>query len=251
MLETGANKDMYPNIKTTDADDLVDRHAGLVQRIAYHLSARLPPSVMVDDLIQAGMLGLLDASKHYDPTQGASFETYATIRIRGSMLDELRRNDWAPKSVHKKARDLMAAMQRVETETGRNAGSQEVAKEMGISMDEYHRILQNASSCRVLNFVELGVSDEMIGESMHARIPGPMEGLVTEQFRSTLVEAIDGLPEREQMVVSLYYDDELTLREIGEVLGVSESRISQLLSQAHLRMRTKMSEFAEGQQDDS
>lgn len=242
---------MYPNIKTTDADDLVDRHAGLVQRIAYHLSARLPPSVMVDDLIQAGMLGLLDASKHYDPTQGASFETYATIRIRGSMLDELRRNDWAPKSVHKKARDLMAAMQRVETETGRNAGSQEVAKEMGISMDEYHRILQNASSCRVLNFVELGVSDEMIGESMHARIPGPMEGLVTEQFRSTLVEAIDGLPEREQMVVSLYYDDELTLREIGEVLGVSESRISQLLSQAHLRMRTKMSEFAEGQQDDS
>ena len=136
---------------------LVEKHSELVKRIAYHLMSRLPASVVADDLIQAGLLGLLDAAEHYDAAQGAAFETYATIRIRGAMLDELRRNDWAPKSIHKKARDVMAAIQKIENRTGRDARNSEVASEMGLSLAEYHQILQETNSCRILNFGDLGV----------------------------------------------------------------------------------------------
>lgn len=237
------NARKYTELQMVDADALVKKHANLVHRIAYHLSARLPASVMVDDLIQAGMLGLLDASHLYDPSQGASFETYATIRIRGSMLDELRRNDWAPKSVHRKERDLMAAMHKIESATGRDARGQEIAEELGITIDEYHHILHETSNCRVLNFVDMGVSEDLMGEGMQSRQPEPSQNVQRDEFRNQLADAIAGLPERECFVVSMYYDDELNLKEIGKVLGVSESRVSQLLSQAHLRIRTKFSEI--------
>ncbi len=237
------NARKYNDNQALNADELVKKHAGMVHRIAYHLSARLPASVMVDDLIQAGMLGLLDASQLYDPSQGASFETYATIRIRGSMLDELRRNDWAPKSVHRKERDLMAAIRRIESETGRDARGQEIADALGISLDEYHQILQETSNCRVLNFVDMGVSEDLMGEGMQSTQPEPSQTVQRDEFKRQLVEAISSLPERECFVVSMYYDDELNLKEIGKVLGVSESRVSQLLSQAHLRIRTKLSDI--------
>ena len=237
------NARKYRNDQMCSGDELVKKHASLVHRIAYHLSARLPASVMVDDLIQAGMLGLMDAAGLYDPTQGASFETYATIRIRGSMLDELRRNDWAPKSIHRKERDLMQAIQRIESRTGRDARGQEIADELGITIDEYHQILQETSTCRVLNFVDLGVSEDLLGEGMQSRQPEPLADVQKAEFRQQLTRAISSLPERECFVVSMYYDDELNLKEIGEVLGVSESRVSQLLSQAHLRIRTKFSEM--------
>lgn len=237
------NAQKYQNDQVCSADELVKKHASLVHRIAYHLSARLPASVMVDDLIQAGMLGLLDAAGLYDPSQGASFETYATIRIRGSMLDELRRNDWAPKSIHRKERELMQAIQRIEARTGRDARGQEIADELDISLDEYHQILQETSTCRVLNFVDLGVSEDLLGEGMQSRQPEPLANVQKAEFRQQLAQAIASLPERECFVVSMYYDDELNLKEIGEVLGVSESRISQLLSQAHLRIRTKFSDL--------
>ena len=142
------------------AGQLIEKHSELVKRIAYHLISRLPSSVVADDLIQAGLLGLLDAAEHYDPSKGAAFETYATIRIRGSMLDELRRNDWAPKSIHKKARDVMAAIQKIENQTGRDARNSEVAQEMGLTLAEYHQILQETNSCRILNFGDLGVDDD-------------------------------------------------------------------------------------------
>lgn len=237
------NAKRYDSNQACSADELVKKHAGMVHRIAYHLSARLPASVMVDDLIQAGMLGLLDASQLYDPTQGASFETYATIRIRGSMLDELRRNDWAPKSVHRKERDLMAAIRKIEGETGRDARGQEIAEALEITLDEYHQLLQETSNCRVLNFVDMGVSEDLMGEGMQSRHPEPSQTVQKDEFKRQLVEAISSLPERECFVVSMYYDDELNLKEIGKVLGVSESRISQLLSQAHLRIRTKLSDI--------
>jgi len=237
---------MYSSIEADTPDQLVERYAPLVKRIAYHLIARLPASVAVDDLIQSGMLGLLDAARQYDPSQGAQFETYARIRVRGAMLDELRRNDWAPKSVHRRARDLEAAIRRIEGATGRDARDSEVALEMGISLEEYFQILQDANACAVLNFDDLGMDQDAIGED--GRIGGSgggvLDGLLNEQFQSRLAEAIAGLPERERMIVSFYYDNEFNLREIGNLLGVSESRISQLLSQAHLRLRSRLVEEA-------
>ena len=144
---------MYPIAEPTMAEHLIEEHSGLVNRIAYHLAARLPASVVVEDLIQVGMIGLLDASQQYDASQGAAFTTYATIRIRGAMLDELRRNDWAPKSVHKKHRDLMKVVSRIETKTGYEAKPKDVAKEMGITIDEYFEIVQETKSCRIFSFV--------------------------------------------------------------------------------------------------
>jgi len=226
------------------AAQLVENYSDLVKRIAYHLLGRLPSSVIVDDLIQSGLLGLLDASEHYDPSQGAAFETYATIRIRGAMLDELRRNDWAPKSIHKKARDVMAAIQKIENATGRDARNNEVAKELGLTLAEYHQILQETNSCRILNFGDLGVDDDC-AMSNASKTKSPLEGMQSQEFKNELVDAIRNLPEREALVVSLYYDEEMNLREIGCVLDVSESRISQLLSQAHLRMRTRLTQVEE------
>ena len=228
---------MYPIAEPTMAEHLIEEHSGLVNRIAYHLAARLPASVVVDDLIQVGMIGLLDASQQYDASQGAAFTTYATIRIRGAMLDELRRNDWAPKSVHKKHRDLMKIISRIETKTGREEKPKDVAKEMGITLDEYFDLIQESNACRILSFVDIGADDESLSNASNISPLNPQEKIQKQQFREQLVSAINILPKREKLIVSLYYDEELNLREIGEVLDISESRVSQLLGQAHLRMR--------------
>jgi len=233
----------YVNIPGTEDNGLIIKYSPLVKRIAYHLMARLPSSVVVDDLIQAGMLGLLEASKNYKAELGASFETYAGIRIRGSMLDELRRNDWAPKSVHRKTRELSEVVRQIEARTGRDARDEEVADEMGISLTDYYKILQDASSARMFGFEELGVDEEALENGIAARISGPLDDIQDDRFRARLVEAIASLPEREKMVVTLYYDSELNLREIGSVIGVSESRISQLLSQAMIRLRARLKDW--------
>jgi len=233
---------MYPIAEPMVAENLIEEHSGLVNRIAYHLAARLPASVVVDDLIQVGMIGLLDASQHYDASQGAAFTTYATIRIRGAMLDELRRNDWAPKSVHKKHRDLMKVVSSIETRTGREAKPKDIAEEMGISLDEYFELIQETNSCRILSFIDLGADDDNLHDNSNISPINPVEGVQKQQFREQLVTAINILPKREKLIVSLYYDEELNLREIGEVLDISESRVSQLLGQGHLRMRKFISE---------
>jgi len=238
---------MYDNLRKSLHDELVTQYAPLVKRIAYHLKARLPATVQVDDLLQAGMIGLLEASRKYDADQGASFETYAGIRIRGAMLDELRRNDWAPKSVHRKVRDITNAMRDIENREGRDARDDEVIEALGISREEYFKTLQDVSTHRVLSWDDLGVDEDTIGQSLVDRKPGVQDEVEKQHFRQRLSEAIATLPEREKMTVALYYESELNLREIGGVLNVSESRVSQLLSQAHIRLRARMKEWI-GQQ---
>ena len=231
---------MYTSEGKQLAEQLVERYAPLVKKIAYHLLARLPAGIHIDDIIQTGLIGLLDASKHYDPRQGAQFETYATIRIRGAMLDEVRRSDWAPKSVHKKTRDLTAAMQEIERRTGRDPRDIEVAQEMGIALDEYYQILKDSNSCRMLSFDDLETDDTQSLGIFEDRQSNVVSELVDEEFQQQLSQAISELPEREKMVMSLYYDTEMNLKEVGLLVGVSESRVSQLLSQAQFRLRSKI-----------
>ena len=231
---------MYSSVQSGGTDQLVMQYVPLVKRIAYHLLNRLPDSVQVDDLIQAGMLGLLEAIKNFDATQGASFETYAGIRIRGSMLDEVRRSDWTPRSVHKKSRMVSEAIRFIENNTGSAAKDVDVAKHLGITLEEYNLILQDSSSCRIFSVEELQEAGESSFEDTHSLEEDPGEELSREGFQQALVNAIKSLPERERLVISLYYDDELNLREIGEVLNVSESRVSQICSQAILRLRSRL-----------
>ena len=234
---------MYTSVQAGGTDERVTQHAPLVKRIAYHLLSRLPDSVQVDDLIQAGMLGLLEAIKNYDALQGASFDTYAGIRIRGSMLDEVRRSDWTPRSVHKKSRMVSDAIRTIENRTGREARDVDVAEHLGITIDEYNHILQDSSSCRVFSVEELAQDgDHYLDEALNHE-EEPADGLSREGFQQALANAIMGLPERERLIISLYYDEELNLREIGEVLNISESRVSQISTQAVLRLRSRLSEW--------
>ncbi len=233
---------MYSSEDKQIADQLVEKYAPLVKKIAYHMSARLPADIHIDDIIQSGLIGLLDAGKHYDPKQGAQFETYATIRIRGAILDEVRRSDWAPKSVHKKARDLTAAIQEIERRTGRDARDVEVAEEMGITINEYYQILKDGSSCRMLSFDDLGTDDTQSLGIFEDRQQNVVNEVLQDEFQQRLSQAIAGLPERERLVMSLYYDTEMNLKEVGMLVGVSESRVSQLLSQAQLRLSARISD---------
>lgn len=234
---------MYAAVQAPDLDSLVREHAPLVKRIAYHLLSRLPPSVQVDDLIQAGMIGLLESAQHYDASQGASFETYAGIRIRGAMLDELRRYDWTPRSVHRKTREVAEAIRVIESMVGRDARDAEVAERLGIPLTEYHQVLQDAVSCRIFSIDELLENGDSSLEACADIGATPIDRLTRAGFSAALADAISSLPERERMVVSMYYDDELNLREIGVVLGVSESRVCQIQSQAMLRLRARMHDW--------
>ena len=228
-----------------DQQALVDEYAPLVKRIAYHLMTRLPPTVQVDDLIQSGMIGLIEASRNYDPSQGASFETYAGIRIRGAMLDEIRKGDWAPRSLHRKVRAITKAVSDIEARHSRDARDAEVAKEVGMSLDEYYSTLQDATGYRVFSFEDLPAGEEGMTESLTQKIAEPFENVQDQLFREALAEGIAGLPERERLVMSLYYKEELNLRETGEVLGVSESRVCQIHSQALIRLKARMAEWTE------
>lgn len=234
---------MYVENQSPSSDALITEHAPLVKRIVYHMMGRLPSSVAADDLIQAGMIGLLEASRNYDPTQSASFETYAGIRIRGSILDEVRKNDWAPRSVYKKARTISEAVRKIENREGRDARDIEVADELGISIEEYNLMLQDASGQRLTSFDEVSGHDEAVIDTLVGDAIEPSDGVQNSDFRKALAESISGLPERERLVMALYYDEELNLREIGDVLGVTESRISQIHSQAILRLRARMTDW--------
>jgi RNA polymerase sigma factor for flagellar operon FliA len=224
----------YASQQKLAQNEQIAMHLPLVKRIALHLLARLPSSVELDDLQQAGLLGLLSAVRSYSPDQGASFETYAGIRIKGAMLDELRKLSWAPRSVHEKARRMAAAVREVEARNNGQASDAEIAEELAVSLEEYHSMLAETASCQLLFIEDAGVEEDQEVDD------DPASKMEDERFRSALVEVIEQLPERERLVMALYYQEELNLKEVGLVLEVSESRVSQIHSQALTRIRAKM-----------
>lgn len=241
-MQTKNGYNTYSKKATLSVDAIVDQYGYLVKKIAYHLLARLPNSVDVNDLTQAGMMGLIEAYKRFETSKGASFETYAGIRIRGSIMDEIRKTDWAPRSVRRNGRAVTAAIQELEAKAGRDVTDMEVAAHMGIGIDEYHEILHSSMTTQLFSYEEILENDSSVVD----REPGDSESTpysMAEEtgFQGQLAKEIDALPEREKLVLSLYYNDELNLKEIGAVLGVSESRVSQIHSQAAMRLRARLS----------
>lgn len=227
------------NGKMTPAT-LVERHAPLVKRIGVHLRGRLPDNIELDDLVQVGLMALLEAAKTYDSTKGASFETYASIRVRGAMLDEVRSNNWAPRSVYRTQRRITTAINAVENRTGAAAKAEDIAAELGVDVDEYFRMLATTATTRMfsIDHAESGMETDTFAALEDG--DNPATELESVEFRQQIVAAIRKLPERECLLLSLYYDEELNFKEIGEVLGVSESRICQIHAQALAKVRAKV-----------
>ena len=236
---------MYEKVKQQSRhlqEQTLTEHAPLVKRIACHLTGRLPNNVQFDDLVQAGLIGLLEAASNYDASQGASFETYAGIRIRGAMIDEVRRNDWVPRSVHRKARDAAKALQEAETKVGPQATDTQIAALMGVTLAEYQKILQDAAGHRLLSIDDdNGVFDGLqIDDDEYS---DPYRGVEMSDYREQLSEAVAKLPEKERLVMGMYYERDMNLKEIGAVLGVSESRICQIHGQAVIRLKARMAQW--------
>lgn len=208
--------------------------------------ARLPASVQLDDLLQSGMIGLLEASSKFDGSKGAKFETFAGIRIRGAMIDEIRRGDWVPRSVHRNNRRVAQVIDELEQSLGRDARDTEIAEKLDMSLNEYHHILNDVSVGKIIGIEDLGVSQDVLVTEDETPDEN-FDALAETQFKSALVEAIKTLPERDALVLSLYYDEALNLKEIGAILEVSESRVSQILSQAMLRLKGKLKHWTQQQ----
>jgi RNA polymerase sigma factor for flagellar operon FliA len=233
---------MYNAAGQINKDQLIQRFAPLVKRIAYHLMSRLPSSVQVDDLVQNGMMGLLDAINRFEAGLGAQFETYAAQRVRGAMLDGLRENDWLPRTLRRDFRRIEVAIAKLEQEYGRQPSEQELATALDLSLADYQRMLQDARGHQLVSFEDLVEdSDESFLERHLAdHSAEPSKILEDESLRQLLVAGIESLPEREKLMMALYYEQDLNLREIGEVMGVSESRVCQLHTQVVARLRARL-----------
>lgn len=231
---------MYTAQGTLTKDKQVAGYLPLVKRIAYLLMAKLPASVEVDDLIQNGLIGLLDAMDRFEDGLGAQFETYAVQRIRGAMLDGLRENDWLPRSVRKEMRRVEEAIRVLEHEIGRPPSETELAKALDMPLADYQRLLQDARGHQLVYIDEVsdGNGEDYLDRHSASSVPDPLHILEEAGTRQALIAAIDELPEREKLMMSLYYEQDLNLREIGEVMGVTESRVCQLHSQAVARLRS-------------
>lgn len=224
----------YASYSMQRGDDLVSLHLPLVKRIAYHLAVKLPSHIEVDDLVQVGLIGLLKAKEDYQVDSGASFSTYATIRIRGAMMDELRARDWVPRSVQKSLTRVSGAVQSAEQRLGHTPNDTQVASELGVSLKEYHEMLSDVSLARL---TPLEDAETVAGD-------GQPDREVVESLRAAaLADAIKQLPEKEQLMMSMYYVENLNLKEIGLILEVSESRVSQIHGQAIARLKSKLSDW--------
>lgn len=225
-------------------EELIEAHLSQVKFIADRLAAKLPPSVDIDDLMGAGMLGLLDAVDKFDPNKGVMFRTYAEMRVRGAMLDSLRDLDWAPRSMRRRAREIEAAYVEAERTRGRSTDA-DVAAVLGIPVNEFQVLI---GQLRGLTVTALdAVEDEENGRSQPVGDASqtPLALYERTEARDCLADAVDQLPERERQVVALYYVEELTMKEIGAVIGVTESRVSQIHTQAIVRLRACLSKLRE------
>jgi len=227
-------------------DQLVVDHLPLVKFLAQRMAAKLPPSVEVNDLISAGVIGLMDAVEKFQPERGVKFKTYAEQRVRGAMIDSLRSLDWAPRSLRKKERAVESAYSRLEQSLGRAVTDEEVASELGLDMDEFYKWLNDLNGVSLGAITSLGSEDsDTEGTDLLEYVPDSPEQnpyFIFEkcELRDSLATSIENLPEKERLVISLYYYEELTMREIGDVLGVNESRVSQLHTKAIMRLRGRL-----------
>jgi RNA polymerase sigma factor for flagellar operon FliA len=237
---------MYTPKGKANKDHLLTEHMPLVKRLAHHMKAKLPPSVEVDDLVQAGMMGLLDAINRYEDNHGAQFETYAVLRIRGAMLDELRNSDWLPRSMRQNMRKIEAAMSALQQKLGHPPTESEVAKLLKLSLADYQDMLSDGGGHQLVYYEDF--HDNEGNDSFLDRYAvddaDPLRSLLEGDFRQAVIDAIDALPPREKILMGLYYEEEMNLKEIGAVMGVSESRVSQLHTQAVARLRAALREQA-------
>ncbi|WP_083000369.1 RNA polymerase sigma factor FliA [Halomonas sp. GT] len=229
---------MYTAQGRIKQSELLTQYMPLVRRQALTLQVRLPASIELDDLIQAGMVGLLEALGRFDATQGATFATFASQRIRGAMMDELRTRDWLPRSVRRSARAVDDAVRRLEQQLGRPPEEGEIARDLDMPLSEYQQLLNDTNSGQLLPFEELVAEGAEPAKEEATNLP--FDQLLDQQQRQSLIDAIEALPEREKLLMALYYQEELNLKEVGAVLGVTESRVSQLHSQAISRLRARL-----------
>ena len=233
-------------ITTENREEVIKRYSPMIKYVANRIAMRLPPHIEVDDLISVGVLGLMDAISKYDSSRGAKFKTYAEFRVRGAILDELRAMDWVPRSIRQKASKVDKVVQGLQAKLSRVPEDEEVAKEMGISLDQFHDTLNETKSIPIFSLEDLGIAKES-GEqqSLLDCLAGkadadPQTQIRLIELKEIIAKAIDALPEKERLMVSLYYYEELTMKEIGAVLEITESRVSQIHSKAVYRLRTKL-----------
>ena len=237
---------MYTSSGTVDKQQHLEKFAPLVKRIAHHMMSRLPGSVEADDLIQVGMMGLMEALNRYEEIPGAQFETYAQQRIRGAMLDELRQLDWLPRGARRNMRQIEAAINALQQQLGRSPTEKEIAGELRVTIEGYHQMLLDARGAQLVHYEDFTDSDDddFLERNCAATGADPLANLLDGDLRHALIGAIDGLPEREKTLMGLYYEQEMNFKEIGAILGVSESRICQIHSQAIARLRSVLKEVA-------
>ena len=237
---------MYTAKGQLDRDALLRQHVPLVRRIAHHMIAKLPPNVELDDLIQVGMIGLAEALSRYQAAQGVQFETFATQRIRGAMLDELRGNDWMSRGDRRHQRSIESAVHKLEQRLGRAPSEGEISKEMGLSLVDYQELLGKVRGTQLIYLEDMSGDegdDDYLDRHVIDNESNPIARLQDQRMREALVQAIKNLPEREQYVMSMYYEHDMNLKEIAAVLGVTESRVCQLHSQSIARLRTRLREW--------
>jgi RNA polymerase sigma factor for flagellar operon FliA len=237
---------MYTAKGRLDMDAQLKQYSSLVRRLAHQMIAKLPANVEIDDLIQVGMIGLSDALTRFDAGQGVQFETFATQRIRGAMLDELRGADWMSRGTRKQQRDIEGAVHRLEQRLGRAPQESEIAKELDMSLSDYQEMLGKVRGTQLIHLEDMSGEDgdnDYLDRHVTDEGNDPLALLADHRMRSALVEAIKNLPEREQFVMSMYYEQDMNLKEIAAVLGVTESRVCQLHSQSIARLRVKLREW--------